>query len=87
MDGKILVRVISVMLFFLGFWILLESTSWGLASANSYLRSNGGSMDSSRFTSMFESYCATYRLLGAVLLAVGLYQFLRSIGQKELHHV
>jgi hypothetical protein len=71
-------KIIPVVIAFIGLWILLKSTIWGLNSANDYLRSVGGSMDSSQFAVIRESFMVSYRLLGSVLLGVGTFVSIRN---------
>lgn len=78
MNEKLLIKIISVVVALAGLWILLKSTTWGISSANDYLRYVGGSMDSSQFGMIQQSFMASYRLLGAVLLAVGTFVSIRN---------
>lgn len=64
-------KIVSVIIAIVGAWILMKSTIWGLNSASEYLRSAGGSMDTSQFGILQESFMASYRLLGTVLLGLG----------------
>ena len=44
-----LFMVISLVIFFIGLFIVFSSVSWGYNAANAYLRSQGSSMDSTQF--------------------------------------
>lgn len=76
MNEKVFIKVMSITIAIVGLWILLKSTLWGIDSANDYLRSVGGSMDTSQFGCIQESFMASYRLLGSVLLGVGVFGFI-----------
>lgn len=63
-----------------GIWILAISPTWGLGEANNYLRNQaGGSMDTTRFTALVQSYQAADRWIGAILSSLGGAFFLRTL--------
>lgn len=78
MNEKVFIKVMSITIAMVGLWILLKSTLWGIDSANDYLRSVGGGMETSQFGSIQESFMASYRLLGSVLLGAGLFGFFQK---------
>lgn len=58
---------------------MVNSTSWGLNEAESFLVNHGGSMDTSKFVVLMQSYQTTYRLLGAITSTLGGFFFLKSL--------
>lgn len=74
--------VISLALFVVGLFIAFSSVGWGSGAANAFLRSQGGGMDTARFTVVLQGYIDTYRWLGIVLALTGGLGFVKAI---ELH--
>lgn len=72
-----LFRGISIVLSILGLLLIVKSTSFGMDATNDFVRSNGGSVDTAQYLQHFESFTASYRLIGGILLGVGLFQALR----------
>jgi hypothetical protein len=64
-----------------GLVILLQSQDIALGIANSWLQRQGGA-DTQTYLSVLQSYGELYRLLGAVLLAVGLFHGLRPAASQ-----
>ncbi len=71
-------RIVAILVALVGLLLVLQSTLLGLNAANSFLRSQGGSMDAANFRSVMDGAIASYPLLGAVLLGVGLFHALQQ---------
>lgn len=71
-------RIISILISIIGLVLVLKSPTLGSESANTLLRSAGGSMDTSKFMVHLEAYTVSYRLIGGILLGVGLFHALRK---------
>ena len=67
--------VLALAVAMIGLFLLLQSTRLGLASADDLLRAAGG-MDQDRYLALLAASTETFRLLGAVLLGVGLFRAL-----------
>lgn len=78
MRANQIATVVAVLVALVGLWLVLQSTTLGLSTANSFLRSQGGNMDAANFRSVMEGAMASYRLLGAVLLGVGTFRALQQ---------
>jgi hypothetical protein len=75
---NVIIRIVSLILFIIGLWVLIQSTEIGSGSAGKFLSKNGGSMDTASFLIIKESYINTYRYLGTILLLVGGLSVLRK---------
>ena len=71
--------VISLVLFFIGLFIVFNSVSWGDNAANAYLLSQGGSMDSSRFEVALQEYINMYRWIGSIVSLISGLGFIKAI--------
>ena len=71
--------IISVVLFVVGLILVFGSVSWGSNAANTYLRSQGGSMDTTRFAISLEGYINMYRWIGSILSVTGALGFIKAI--------
>jgi hypothetical protein len=65
-----LFMVISLVIFFIGLFIVFSSVSWGYNAANAYLRSQGGSMDSTQFAIILQENINMYRWIGSILSVI-----------------
>ena len=65
-----LFMVISLVIFFIGLFIVFNSVSWGYNAANAYLRSQGSSMDSTQFAITLQEYINMYRWIGSILSVI-----------------
>jgi len=68
-------RLTALALAVVGVLLLLQSTALGLAAADGLLRAAGG-MDQEGYMALLEASMEAYRLLGAVLLGVGMFRLL-----------
>jgi len=55
----------------IGLWLALQSPILARGAADSMVRSSGGSTSTDIYLAVLDAYAAAYRLVGAVLLAVG----------------
>lgn len=74
--------IISGIVFVIGLFILFNSVSWGQATANAYLRSQGGGMDSAQFMIVLQETINTYRWFGGILSIISGFSFVRAIVLK-----
>jgi hypothetical protein len=70
-------RLLAIFLAAVGLLLLLQSTRLGLAAADALLRAAGG-MDQDRYLAILAASAEMYRVLGAVLLGVGLFRVLQG---------
>ena len=75
--------IVSLVLFLIGLLIIFNSVRWGSGSANAYLQSQGGGMDSAQFMIVFQESITTYRWMGIILSVVSGFGFVRAIELKE----
>jgi hypothetical protein len=75
----LVLRIIALALAATGLWLLLQSVPLGEQSANETLIRAGGGMDTARFLVLVEGWISAYRVLGAILLAVGLWRASESL--------
>jgi len=78
-NAKYYLTLLFAVLTVVGIWMMVNSPSWGLNEAESYLANHGGSIDTSKFVVLMQSYQTTYRLLGAITFALGGFFFLKSL--------
>ena len=69
--NRLTLLVISLVLFVVGLVLLFNSVSWGMDMSNAYLRSQGGSMDSTQFTVVMQGYMQVFRWTGGILSLLG----------------
>lgn len=69
----------SLVLFVIGLIVIFSSVSLGSTTANTYLRSQGGSMDTAQFTIILEGYINMYRWFGSILSVIGGFGFVKAI--------
>jgi hypothetical protein len=81
---NIWMRALALVVGAIGLFLLLQSTGLGLAAANDLLRAAGG-MQEDRFLAILAAWTETYRLLGAVLLGVGLLSALQAESGTRPH--
>lgn len=74
----VIIRIVSLIFFIIGLFVLIQSTEIGNDSAGKFLSKNGGSMDAANFLVIKEGFIDTYRYLGAILLLVGGLSILRK---------
>jgi hypothetical protein len=74
--------MVSLLLFVVGLFVVVNSVAWGREAANSYLRSQGGGMDTAQFMIVVQSSIDTYRWLGSILSLIGGVGLLRTIELK-----
>lgn len=77
--SRSLFMVISLILFVVGFIVILGSVSWGSEAANAYLRLQGGSMDTAQFTIILEQNINRYRWIGSILSIISGLGFVKAI--------
>ncbi|PKM79561.1 MAG: hypothetical protein CVU89_17545 [Firmicutes bacterium HGW-Firmicutes-14] len=65
---KKLLQIMSVIGFTAGLVLILNSVNLGYESANTFLRLQGGSMDTSQFNIIIQETIKTYHLLGGIFL-------------------
>lgn len=84
MVGKFGVMAAAGLLSVIGILLMLNSPTMGLAAADAWLTSIGGSVNSAKYQAMMTAFSDSYRLLGAVLLGGGMFgafQWLRNISR------
>lgn len=64
--------ILTIVIMLVGFLILKFSVDLGANTANAYLRSMGGSMDSAEFNSIQSKYIISNMITGGILLSLGL---------------
>jgi hypothetical protein len=74
--------MISLVLFAVGVFTLFSSVAWGQEAANSYLRSQGGGMDTAQFMIVLQEYINAFQWLGGILSFIGGLGFIRAIEFK-----
>jgi hypothetical protein len=74
--------ILSVILFVIGLFILFYSVAWGHEAANSYLWSQGGSMDGTQFMIVVQESITTYRWFGILLALISGIGLVRAIELK-----
>ncbi|HET9912459.1 MAG TPA: hypothetical protein VFQ13_11250 [Anaerolineales bacterium] len=74
--------IISSVLFVIGILVLFSSVTWGHEAANSYLRSQGGGMDTAQFMIILQEQIQTFRWLGIILSLIGGVGFVRAIEMR-----
>jgi len=70
---------ISLLLFIIGLIVVFGSVSWGIETANTFLSSQGGSMDSAQFMIVLQEYINTYRWAGSILSIVSGFCFVKAV--------
>lgn len=70
---------ISLVLLVTGLVLLLGSVGRGVDSANAYLASHGGGMDTNQFMVLLQEYIHTYQWIGGLAAAIGGLGLIRSI--------
>lgn len=79
-----LLKIVSVLVSIIGFYLLIKSPILGDDAANDYLREIMlGSMDSQGFHIMKQSFIDAYRLVGAILLGVGSFYAFRFFSKSD----
>jgi hypothetical protein len=71
--------MISLILFVIGSFMLFSSVAWGHEAANSYLRSQGGGMDTAQFMILLQEFISAYKWFGGILSLIGGIGFVRAI--------
>lgn len=71
--------IMSLVLFFTGLFIVFNSVSWGHNAANTYLLSQGGNMDSSRFAIVLQEYINTYKWIESIVSLISGLGFIKAI--------
>lgn len=80
--SRVWLMVVSLVLVALGLFMVLNSVTWGSAAANAYLRAQGGGMDGSQFTIVFQQYIETYRWIGSILSIISGMGLVKTIDIK-----
>ncbi len=70
-------RAASIIVALVGLLLVLQSTTMGMDAAGEVLRAHGGSMDLTSFQTVTGSYMASYRMLGGILLGIGVFRALQ----------
>ena len=79
---RILILGLTLIMALIGLWLALQSPTLARGAADSLLRSSGGSMATETYLALLASYAAAYRLVGAVLLAVGSFFALQMVSRQ-----
>jgi hypothetical protein len=74
--------IISLIMFVVGLIIIFCSVTWGSETANTYLRSQGGGMDTAQFMIVLQEYINIYRWVGSILSVIGGIGFVKAIELK-----
>lgn len=79
-----LLKIISILVSIIGFYLLIKSPTLGDDAANEYVRVDMfGSMDTAGFHIMKQSFIDAYRLAGAILLGVGSFYAFRFFSKSD----
>ncbi|GIO08759.1 hypothetical protein J31TS6_47870 [Brevibacillus reuszeri] len=79
-----LLKIVSVLVSVIGFYLLINSPTLGDDAASEYLRVvMFGSMDTAGFHIMKQSFIDAYRLAGAILLGVGSFYAFRLFSKSD----
>jgi hypothetical protein len=76
MHKRIIVRIISIILALAGAWITWESTIWGLKAYPYIVQQLGNGISQEQIQVAYEAPVAALRMIGIVLLGVGLFHTL-----------
>jgi UPF0716 family protein affecting phage T7 exclusion len=76
MSRKIL-RVVAFVVAVVGVWLLLASPALTEAAGQAILARHGGSMDTNLYLAQMQAATDSYRVIGGVLLGVGLFRGLQ----------
>ncbi len=77
MSAKIF-RIVGLVVALAGLVLLLASPSLGEAAGQAILAQHGGSMDTTTWLAQMESAVSSYRVIGGILLGVGLFRALQA---------
>ena len=77
--SQLLFRVVPLVVAGIGAWLLLQSPDMGLRAAGGILTRYGGGMNTDQFLLLVEGSIGAYRWLGAIMVGVGAYRFLRYL--------
>lgn len=77
-NKDILIRVISFLLAVVGVYFILNATDLGDDKVFEFINNIGGSVDSEDKKAHLEAYISGYRLLGGILLSIGLFRLLQK---------
>jgi hypothetical protein len=69
--SKSLFMIILLVLFVTGLFMIFSSVTWGSETANTYLLSQGGGMDSTQFMTVLQGYINAYTWIGSILSLIG----------------
>ncbi len=76
MNAKVF-RIVGLVVALAGLVLLLESPSLGEAAGQAILAQHGGGMDTTAWLAQTESVLSSYRVIGGILLGVGLFRALQ----------
>lgn len=71
--------VVLLVLFVVGLFVIFSSVIWGSGTANAYLRSQGGGMDSTQFSIVLQGFISMYQWIGSILSVISGLGFVRTI--------
>jgi hypothetical protein len=71
--------IISLVLFAVGMIVIFSSVTLGSETANAYLRSQGGGMDTAQFMIILQEYINIYRWVGNILSVIGGLSLVKAI--------
>ncbi len=77
MSGKV-IRIVGLVVALAGLVLLLASPSLGEAAGQAILAQHGGSMDTTTWLAQLQAAASTYRVIGGILLGVGLFRALQA---------
>ncbi|WP_103106439.1 hypothetical protein [Brevibacillus reuszeri] len=84
MKKSALLKIVSVLVSVIGFYLLIKSPTLGDDAASEYLRVvMFGSMDTAGFQIMKQSFIDAYRLAGAIMLGVGSFYAFRFFSKSD----
>lgn len=63
--------IVLLVLFVAGLFVIFNSVTWGSETANAYLLSHGGGMDSTQFMTVLQGYINVYTWIGSILSFIG----------------
>ena len=83
---SILVLSVALVLSVVGGWLALESPILARSMVDGLVREQGGGMATETYLALLASSAAAYRLVGSVLLAVGLLSALQIGNAGPMRH-
>jgi|GEM_PF-4302858 len=84
--NRLFYQVVFLILIILGLVFIGSSVTLGSSSANAFLQSYGGSMDTARFMIVYQEYINLYKLIGLISAGIGGFGFIKCITYAQRHY-